>query len=183
MSERFNRYALAASQFVGSTPAFIGACILVILWMISGPALHYSVTWQLIINTDTSIVTFLIVFLIQHGQNRDTRSIRLKLDELLRVIEGARPSLIDLDRLSDEEITRLEQQFKEWRRRLSETRMLVRRRAGGCRSAGARPGARDQRELPGVFVRVHAASDPPILAVISEAAQERRAELLRLVIG
>jgi low affinity Fe/Cu permease len=71
----------------------------------------------LVINTLTSVLTFLIVFLIQHAQNRDTRSIRLKLDELLRVIEGARPALIDPDRLSDEEIAQLEEQFKQWRKR------------------------------------------------------------------
>ena len=117
MNERFNRYALAASDFVGSSKAFIGACAVILLWGAAGPVLHFSDTWQLIVNTGTSILTFLIVFLIQHAQNRDARSIRLKLDELLRVAQGARPSLIDLDRLSDQEIERLEQEFVEWRKR------------------------------------------------------------------
>jgi low affinity Fe/Cu permease len=71
MNEWFNRYALAASEFVGSTKAFVGACVVILLWAASGPALGYSDTWQLIVNTGTSILTFLIVFLIQHAQDRD----------------------------------------------------------------------------------------------------------------
>ena len=117
MNERFNRYALAASDFVGTSKAFMGACAAIVLWAAVGPALHFSDTWQLIVNTGTSILTFLIVFLIQHAQNRDARSIRLKLDELLRVVPKARPSLIDLDRLSDAEIENLEQEFIAWRKR------------------------------------------------------------------
>jgi low affinity Fe/Cu permease len=78
--------------------------------------MNYSDTWQLLINTGTSIVTFLVVFLIKYAQNRDTRAMRPKLDELLRISEGARMSLFDLDRLSDQEITRLENEFKRWRR-------------------------------------------------------------------
>jgi low affinity Fe/Cu permease len=118
MNERFNRYALAASDFVGSTGAFFAALALVAAWAVTGPLMSFSNTWQLIINSGTSILTFLIVFLIQHAQNRDTRSIRLKLDEILRVTEGARPALVDLDRLSDDEIARLEEEFKRWRQRM-----------------------------------------------------------------
>jgi low affinity Fe/Cu permease len=88
-----------------------------VLWGATGPVLHFSDTWQLIVNTGRSILTFLIVFLIQHAQNRDTRSIRLKPDELLRVTERVRPSLVDLDRLSDQEIEKLEQEFVAWRKR------------------------------------------------------------------
>ena len=117
MSEWFKRFALSASDFVGSSAAFIGACGVIFLWAAAGPFLHYSNTWQLIVNTGTSILTFLIVFLIQHAQNRDARSIRLKLDELLRVSQGARPSLVDLDRLSDQEIDKLEREFAHWRRK------------------------------------------------------------------
>lgn len=117
MNERFNRYALSASDFVGSSKAFIGACAVIVLWAAAGPPLHFSDTWQLIVNTGTSILTFLIVFLIQHAQNRDARSIRLKLDELLRVAQGTRPSLIDLDRLSDEEIEKLQQEFIAWQKK------------------------------------------------------------------
>jgi low affinity Fe/Cu permease len=117
MREQFNKFALNASDFVGSNKAFAGACAVILLWAATGPVLHYSDTWQLIVNTGTSIITFLIVFLIQHAQNRDARSIRLKLDELLRVTQNARPSLIDLDRLSDREIEELGRQFSEWRRK------------------------------------------------------------------
>ena len=118
MNKWFNQYALRASQFVGSSKAFIGACAVILLWGAMGPVLHYSDTWQLLVNTGTSILTFLIVFLIQHAQDRDARSIRLKLDELLRVSHGARSTLIDLDRLSDKEIEQLEREFTEWRKRV-----------------------------------------------------------------
>lgn len=117
MKEDFNRLALGASEFVGTGKAFVGACAVIVLWAAAGPLLQYSDTWQLIVNTGTSILTFLIVFLIQHAQNRDARSIRLKLDELLRVVHGARASLIDLDRLSDEEMEKLEQEFIAWRKK------------------------------------------------------------------
>ena len=116
MKNGFSRYALAASDFVGGDVAFFGACALILVWAAAGPFLHFSEAWQLTVNTGTSIVTFLIVFLIQHAQDRDTRSIRLKLDELLRVIEGTRPALFDLD-LSEKEIEDLERQFKDWRKR------------------------------------------------------------------
>lgn len=117
MNKWFNRYALSASEFVGGSKAFIGACGVIVFWGATGPALDYSDTWQLVVNTGTSILTFLIVFLIQHAQNRDAQSIRLKLDELLRVSQGARPTLVDLDRLSDQEIEELEREFIEWRKR------------------------------------------------------------------
>src|SRR6266487_1392466 len=103
MKERFRIYARVASDIVGSANAFLVACLLVVLWAAAGPFLHFSDSWQLLVNTATSILTFLIVFLIQHTQNRDTRAIRLKLDELLRTIGGARTSLIDLERLSDDD--------------------------------------------------------------------------------
>jgi low affinity Fe/Cu permease len=116
MDTWFQRIALFASAAVGSPAAFLLACLVVVIWAITGPLMNYSDTWQLLINTGTSIVTFLVVFLIQYAQNRDTRAMRLKLDELLRISEGARLSLFDLDRLSDQEITRLENEFKRWRR-------------------------------------------------------------------
>jgi low affinity Fe/Cu permease len=112
LDDRFRGYALVASDVVGSAWAFISACLLVVLWAASGPFLGFSNTWQLIINTGTSILTFLIVFLIQHAQNRDTRAIRLKLDELILAIAGARSPVIDLDRLSEEQMTELEEQFR-----------------------------------------------------------------------
>jgi low affinity Fe/Cu permease len=129
MNERFNSWALRASDFVGSSGAFVGASVVILLWAATGPLMDYSDTWQLIVNTGTSVVTFLIVFLIQQAQNRDARSIRLKLDELLRVTHGARPFLLDLDRLSEREIEDLERQFIEWRKRAE-------RNQGGAPKAG-----------------------------------------------
>jgi low affinity Fe/Cu permease len=129
MNDRFNRWALRASDFVGSSGAFVGASVIILLWAMTGPLMDYSDTWQLIVNTGTSVVTFLIVFLIQHAQNRDARSIRLKLDELLRVTQGARPFLLDLDRLSEREIEDLERQFIEWRKKAE-------RNQGGAPKAG-----------------------------------------------
>ena len=116
MSKLFQNLALLASDVVGTPGVFLLACLTVVVWGGLGPIMKFSDTWQLLINTGTSIVTFLVVFLIQYAQNRDTRAIRLKLDELLRATEGARPALIDLDRLSDEQIERLEQELHEWRR-------------------------------------------------------------------
>jgi low affinity Fe/Cu permease len=114
MGSCFQPFARLASNAVGTPMACLLACLVVLVWAGLGPWMHYSDTWQLLINTGTSIVTFLVVFLIQYAQNRDTRAVRLKLDELIRT-SGARVSLVDLDRLSDQEITRLEDEFKRWR--------------------------------------------------------------------
>lgn len=115
MQTSFQRFAFVASDLVGTPTAYLLACLVVLVWAGLGPLMAFSDTWQLLINTGTSIVTFLVVFLIQYAQNRDTRAIRLKLDELLRNTEGARAALIDLDRLSDEQIERLEQDLHVWR--------------------------------------------------------------------
>jgi low affinity Fe/Cu permease len=117
MNRWFQGLARNASAIVGSAAAFLLACVMIAIWAVCGPLMGFSNTWQLIINTGTGIVTFLVVFLIQYAQNRDTQAIRLKLDELLRATEGARASLIDLDRLSDEELERLQQEFKTWRQK------------------------------------------------------------------
>jgi low affinity Fe/Cu permease len=89
--------------------------ISILCWAVTGPIFHYSDTWQLVINTATTIVTFLMVFLIQNTQNRDTKAIHLKLDELLRGVKGARTSLIDLEHLSDEELDKLQHEFERLR--------------------------------------------------------------------
>ena len=95
----------------------LGVVALVLLWLASGPLFGFSDTWQLVINTGTTIVTFLMVFLVQHTQNRDARALHLKLDELLRSKKAARNSLIDLENCTDEELDRMEQQFRALRRR------------------------------------------------------------------
>ena len=111
MNERFGRVARLVSHAAGSAWAFAIAVAVIVLWAVSGPLFHYSDTWQLVINTGTTIVTFLMVFLIQNAQNRDARSIHLKIDELIRATEGARNAMIDLDRLNDRQLKRLQAEF------------------------------------------------------------------------
>ena len=101
--------------------AFIGAIVIIAVWALTGPAFHFSDTWQLIINTGTTIVTFLMVFLIQNTQNRDAKAVHLKLDELIRALRGARNNLVDLEKLSDEELKVLEEQFTRLRERSQKT--------------------------------------------------------------
>ena len=96
---------------MGNPWCFFLAIAVIVVWALTGPLFHFSDTWQLIINTGTTIVTFLMVFLIQNTQNRDARAIHLKLDELIRAVHGARNKMMDLERLSDEELMELRQQF------------------------------------------------------------------------
>ena len=111
VKSKFQFFATRTGELVGSSSAFLIAGAVVLIWALSGPLFNYSDTWQLWINTGTTVVTFLMVFLIQYTQNRDTRALHLKLDELLRVVDGARTEMVDLKDLSDEELTRLEQAF------------------------------------------------------------------------
>ena len=98
---------------MGSPWAFTVALLLIMLWLASGPIFHFSDTWQLVINTGTTIITFLMVFLIQNTQNRDAVAMHLKLDELIRAVKGARNNLVDLEELSDEEIKKLQEEFRK----------------------------------------------------------------------
>jgi len=107
----FNRLARGTARLTGRPCAFVGSVAIVILWACTGPLFHYSDTWQLVINTGTTIVTFLMVFLIQATQNRDSQALHVKLDELIRAVKGARNSLLDLDNLSDEDLDRLHEHF------------------------------------------------------------------------
>src|SRR5207244_6722088 len=100
--------------------AFLTAVLIVLIWAATGPIFHFSDTWQLIINTGTTIVTFLMVFLIQNTQNRDAKAMHLKLDELIRAIRGARNRLVDLEKLSDDELKRLEEQFTRVRNKAAQ---------------------------------------------------------------
>ncbi len=117
MNEFFRRFAQKSSVAFGSSWAFICALVVIIIWAATGPIFHFSDTWQLVINTGTTIVTFLMVFLIQNTQNRDAKAIHLKLDELIRVVKGARTGLVDLENLSDEELARLQKEFERLRER------------------------------------------------------------------
>lgn len=112
----FHSFAKESAATVGSPWAFLLAIVVVFAWIISGPMFHYSDTWQLVINTGTTIVTFLIVFLIQNSQNRDAKAIHLKLDELIHKVKGARNALIDLENCTDEELERLQRQFEQVKR-------------------------------------------------------------------
>ena len=111
VNERFRHFAFQASCVLGSPWAFLTALVFVVVWALLGPYFDYSNAWQLVINTSTTIATFLMVFLLQATQNRDTKAINIKLDELLRSIEGARTGLADLGELSDDEIERLEREL------------------------------------------------------------------------
>ena len=110
-------FARRSSRVLGSAWAFASAILIIVIWALTGPTFHYSNTWQLIINTGTTIVTFLMVFLIQNTQNRDAKAAHLKLDEIIRALKGARNQLIDLEKLSDEDLTALEKQFEQVRKK------------------------------------------------------------------
>lgn len=111
-NEFFRRFAHVTAEKVGSYWSFGIAIILVIGWIATGPFFNYSDTWQLVINTTTTIITFLMVFIIQNSQNRDGKAMQLKLDELIRSQNKARNRLIDLEELSDEELARLQEEFR-----------------------------------------------------------------------
>jgi low affinity Fe/Cu permease len=112
LNDFFHHFAQRTAHFVGHAWAFIVAVIIVLVWLATGPVFKYSDTWQLVINTGTTIITFLMVFLIQHTQNRDAIAFHLKLDELIKGVKGARTSLVDLEDLSDEELEHLQKQFE-----------------------------------------------------------------------
>jgi low affinity Fe/Cu permease len=115
ISDAFRIFARKSSSVLGSPWAFAIAILIIVLWGITGPTFHYSDTWQLIINTGTTIVTFLMVFLIQNTQNRDAKAMHLKLDEIIRALKRARNEMVDLEDLSDEELNKLEEQFRQLR--------------------------------------------------------------------
>src|SRR5712671_5920260 len=117
ISDAFRIFARRSSKVLGSAWAFASAILIIVVWGLTGPTFHYSDTWQLIINTGTTIVTFLMVFLIQNTQNRDAKAVHLKLDEVIRALKGARNELVDLENLSDEDLTSLEQQFQRLRKK------------------------------------------------------------------
>jgi low affinity Fe/Cu permease len=116
VSDAFRVFARHSAIALGSAWAFAGAVLAIFVWIITGPTFHFSDTWQLVINTATTIVTFLMVFLIQNTQNRDAKAVHLKLDELIRALKGARNELVDLEDLSDEELKKLEKQFQRMRK-------------------------------------------------------------------
>lgn len=109
----FRRFARATASGIGSPYAFVGAVAVVLAWAISGPFFGFSETWQLVINTGTTIITFLVVFMIQNTQNRDSKALHLKLDELIRVMKSARNELVDIEDKADEVLDKYQEEFRE----------------------------------------------------------------------
>lgn len=112
-TSKFTRFAKAISHWGGHPWAFIGAVLLIAAWAITGPIFQFSTTWQLVINTGTSITTFLMVFLIQNTQNRDSIAIQVKLDELIRVVDGAHNALMDLEELDERELNLIRSNYEK----------------------------------------------------------------------
>jgi low affinity Fe/Cu permease len=127
MRDVFRVFATRTSEWVGTPAAFALGVTLIVLWALTGPWFDYSDTWQLVVNTATTVVTFLMVFLIQYTQNRDARAIHLKLDELIRGVKGARTAMVALEGATDEELAELQEEFERLHRRLT---------GGGARSMG-----------------------------------------------
>ena len=106
-ASHFSRFARWAALLLGNPVAFMVAVVIIVIWAMTGPLFHFSDTWQLIINTSTTIVTFLMVFLIQNTQNRDSEATQLKLDELIRAVEGAHNGLLDIEEMTEKDLKRL----------------------------------------------------------------------------
>lgn len=107
----FSHFAKWISKMLGHPLAFVLAVLVVILWAVTGPLFHFSDTWQLVINTGTTIITFLMVFLIQNTQNRDSEAVQLKLDELIRAIKGADNSILNTENLTEKELQKLQEHY------------------------------------------------------------------------
>jgi low affinity Fe/Cu permease len=116
MNQWFRRFSVGAANVLGSSWMFIANVLLIAIWLMTGPFFKFSDTWQLVVNTGTTVITYLAVFLIQNTQNRDAKAIQLKLDELIKGVEGARTHLVNLESLSDEELEALQEEFKRLKR-------------------------------------------------------------------
>jgi low affinity Fe/Cu permease len=132
----FSRFAVWVSEALGSPRAFAGACAVIVAWAAMGPAFHWSDSWQLVVNTGTTIVTFLMVFLVQATQNRESRALHLKLDELIRSQSKARNIFAGLEHATDDEIAELEGEFRKIRAR-AEARIIAKDPAAAARAAEA----------------------------------------------
>jgi low affinity Fe/Cu permease len=138
-SKGFTRLAKAAAHFTGRPLCFMLAVLLVLVWIVTGPFFHFSNTWQLVINTGTTIITFLMVFLIQNTQNRDTEAMQIKLDELIRATQGANNRLLDLEELEDQELEVFRMSYE-----------TLAQQARDCA-----PGAEEQIGTPAVGAGIH----------------------------
>lgn len=152
MQQFFRRLAQATAQAVGTPWTFLVAVLVVVVWAVSGPAFQFSDTWQLVINTGTTIVTFLMVFLIQNTQNRDAKVMQLKLDELIRATHTARNRLLDMEAMSDSELAALQEEFRALHQRAGEAldeRRLHDRRVTPAGTTARIPADAASNEPPG----------------------------------
>src|SRR4051794_12514794 len=113
MASRFDGLAKWTARTTGHPVTFVGAAGVIVLWLVSGPVFHFSDTWQLVINTGTTIITFLMVFLIQATQNRDTAAMHIKLDEIIRSLDGAHNALLDLEELDEKDLERIRRAYRK----------------------------------------------------------------------
>jgi low affinity Fe/Cu permease len=154
MRDRFNQVASGVTARLGSPYALVAAVGIIVIWAVSGPFFGFSETWQLIINTGTTIITFLMVFVIQASQNRDSKALHLKLDEVIRAVEGARNELIGAESSTEEEIAAKEEEFLR------------------IAAEGARAGATDEHApATADHVERHAKRDPQVRAAARDAAE------------
>ena len=122
LNDVFRKLSLSASNALGSPWVFVINVLLILVWLAAGPLANFSDTWQLVVNTATTVFTYLAVFLIQNTQNRDAKAVHLKLDELISSVHGARNRLVDLEELSDEELTQLQKEFQRLRERATKNK-------------------------------------------------------------
>lgn len=135
LKDSFRKISVWAANFLGSPWTFIANVVLILIWLAMGPIYHYSDTWQLLVNTLTTVFTYLAVFLIQNTQNRDAKAVHLKLDELITSMEGARNRLVNLEDLTDDELDMLQKQFQ---------RLHEKAKRGGPQASGAVSGEPDK---------------------------------------
>jgi low affinity Fe/Cu permease len=143
--DAFHQFSAKVAAWVGTSMSFVIAFAIVAIWAISGPIFHFSDTWQLVINTGTTIVTFLMVFLIQNTQNRDARAVHLKLDELIRATKRARNMFMDLETLSSHDLDELEKEFRLYRIKKLPAEELKKRALAGSLSSKA-PSAESEHQ-------------------------------------
>ena len=144
----FTRFAKWTARTAGRPPTFILAVFVVIAWAVTGPIFHFSDTWQLVINTGTTIVTFLMVFLIQNTQNRDSEAIHVKLDELILTIEGAHNALLDSEDLDENELVKIRSRYSKIALQ-ARTDLEKRKPATGVGRVRSKPAVPPRREAPG----------------------------------
>lgn len=138
-SDWFDSFARKTSLFCGKPVVFLGAVLIVLIWAVTGPMFGFSDTWQLVINTGTTIVTFLMVFLIQNTQNRDGVAVQVKLDEIIRCTSGAHNALLDLEELEEDELHQICREYEEIAHRAREALRKGKSDTGVAKVKGRRP--------------------------------------------